>query len=87
MFPIKSKPFCEFQIYMFFSWPHPAVYVGSQARGPIGAIAAGLSQSHSNVGSEHICNLHHSSWQCWIINPLSKGKDRTRNLMVPSQIR
>ena len=25
---------------------------GSQARGPIGAFAAGLGQSHSNVGSE-----------------------------------
>ena len=21
------------------------------------------------------CNLHHSSWQCWILNPLSKARD------------
>ena len=28
-----------------------------------------------------VCNLHR------IINPLSKGRDRTRNLMVPSRIR
>ena len=34
----------------------------------------------------HICNLHHSSQQCWILNPLSKASDRTQNLMVPSQI-
>ena len=34
----------------------------------------------------HICDLHHSSWQCWILNPLSKAKDRTWNLMVPSWI-
>ena len=34
-----------------------------------------------------ICNLHHSSWQRRIVNPLSKGRDRTRNLMVPSRIR
>ena len=27
-------------------------YGGSQARGLIGAVAAGLRQSHSNVGSE-----------------------------------
>ena len=32
-------------------------------------------------------NLHHSSQQCGILNPLSKGRDRTHNLMVPSQIR
>ena len=30
----------------------PAAYVGSQARGPIGAAAAGLRQSHSNAWSE-----------------------------------
>uniref|UniRef100_A0A8D1BK53 2'-phosphotransferase n=2 Tax=Sus scrofa TaxID=9823 RepID=A0A8D1BK53_PIG len=34
-----------------------------------------------------ICNLHHSSRQCQIVNPLSKARDRTRNLMVPSRIR
>ena len=35
----------------------------------------------------HICNLHHSSRQHQILNPLSKATDRTRNLMVPSWIR
>ena len=34
----------------------------------------------------HICNLHHSSQQYQILNPLSKAKDRTHNLMVPSRI-
>ena len=34
-----------------------------------------------------VCNLHHSSGQCWILNPLSKAGDGTRNLMVPSWIR
>ena len=33
-----------------------------------------------------ICDLHHSSWQCRILNPLSEVWDRTCNLMVPSQI-
>ena len=31
-------------------------------------------------------DLHHSSWQCRIFNPLSKARDRTRNLIVPSWI-
>ena len=43
----------------------------SQARGPIRAIAA---------------SLHHSSWQCQILNPLSEARDRTRVLMNTSQI-
>ena len=34
----------------------------------------------------HICNLHHSSQQRWIPNPLSKVRDRTRHLMVTSLI-
>ena len=33
-----------------------------------------------------VCNLHQSSRQRWILNPLSEARDRTRNLMVPSQI-
>ena len=33
-----------------------------------------------------VCDVHHSSWHHWILNPLSKVKDQTYNLMVPSQI-
>ena len=35
-----------------FSRTAPAAYGGSQARGLIGAVATGLHQSHSNVGSK-----------------------------------
>ena len=34
-----------------------------------------------------IYDLHHSSWQHWIVNPLSEARDGTCNLMVPSRIR
>ena len=40
--------FCLFAI----SWASPPAYGGSQARGLIRAVAAGLRQSHSNSGSE-----------------------------------
>ena len=33
-----------------------------------------------------ICDLHHSSQQRQILNPLNEARDRTRNLMVPTQI-
>ena len=31
------------------------------------------------------CKLHHSSWQHRILSPLSKARNGTHNLMVPSQ--
>ena len=36
---------------------------------------------------KNVCDLHHSSWKCWILNPLSKARDQARNLIVPSWIR
>ena len=37
-----------------------------------------------NADLSPVCDLYHSSRQRWILNPLSKGRDLTRNLMVPS---
>ena len=34
----------------------------------------------------HICDLHHSSWQHQILNPLSESRDRTCTLMNTSQV-
>ena len=34
----------------------------------------------------HICDLYHSSWQCWILNPLSEARDWTCILMDTSQV-
>ena len=33
-----------------------------------------------------ICHLHHSSWQCWNLNPLSEARDQTCILMDTSWI-
>ena len=38
--------------FFVFSRAAPAAYGDSQARGPVGAVAAGLHHSHSNVGSQ-----------------------------------
>ena len=29
----------------------------------------------------HICDVHHSSWQRWILNPLSEVRDQTHICM------
>ena len=49
------------------------------------------SCSHRPMAEPQQCQiqatyLYHSSWQCQRLNPLSKAKDRTHNLMVPGQI-
>ena len=41
-----------FFVFLLFLGPLPAANGGSQARGLIGAVAAGLCQSHSNEESE-----------------------------------
>ena len=43
----------NFILFFFaFSKAASAAYGGCQARGPIGVVATGLRQSHSNTGSE-----------------------------------
>ena len=60
----------------------PMVYEGTQARAWIGAVAATAAPDPS-----HICDLHHNSWQCWILNTMSEARDWTCILMDTSQIR
>ena len=36
---------------------------------------------------DHICDLHHSSWQHWILNPLSEARDRTLIFVDTSRVR
>ena len=40
----------------------------------------------STPDPSHICDLHHSLWQCQILNPLSKARDWTFILMDARQI-
>lgn len=53
----------------------------------MGATAAGLHRNTATPDPSHIHDLHYSSWQCRILNPLSKAKDQTRNLMVTGRVR
>ena len=85
----KMKPhtifFLSFQCCTCSIWRSPA-------RGLIRVVATSLCQSHTISSHQplpdpgHICDLHHSSWQCKIHNPQSEARVRTHNLMVPSWI-
>ena len=65
----------------------PMAYGGSQARGPIGVAATGLTTATATPDPSRIFDLQHSSWQRQILNPLSEARDQTHNLMAPSWIR
>ena len=56
-------------------------YGNSWARGLIGAAAEGYTTATAMPELSHICDLHHSSWQCQILNPLSEARDWTCILM------
>ena len=63
-----------------------AAYRSSQARGQLELQPLAYATATRIWNLSHVCNLHHSSWQPRILNPLSKTRDQTRVLMDPSQI-
>jgi len=63
-------------------------YGSSQSSSLIRAESADLCHTHSSTRSEpsHVCNLHHCSWQHWILNPLNEVRDRNCVLMDTSRL-
>ena len=53
----------------------PAAYRGSQARGQIGAVGAGLHHSHNDMGSKPCLQPTPQLKATPILNPLSKARD------------
>ena len=70
------QEFCKEPFFFFLSFrATPAAYGGSQSRGLIGAVAAGLHHSHSNAGSELRLQPTLQLTAMPDPNPLSKAKD------------
>ena len=79
--------FILFFIFLLFR-AAPMAHGGSQARGPIRAVATSLCHSHSNARSEpRLQPTPQLMATPRILNPLSEARDRTCNLMVPRRIR
>ena len=73
-------------IYFCFSGPHlqhtEVPRLGFELELQLLAYATAIATPDPSC----ICNLHQSSQQHCILNPLSEASDQTHNLMVPSQI-
>ena len=85
---LQKAPSSSSSFFYFFCLfrATPAAYGGSQARGWIGAVATGLHHTEIIQDLSHVCDLHHSSWQCQIHDPLSEARTWTCILMDTSQI-
>ena len=92
---VVSKIYLFFFFFFFFglfafSRAAPMAHGGSQDRGLIGAVDAGLCHSHSNAGSEQCLQPTPQLTAMWILNPtwiLNKARDQTCVLIDTSQIR
>ena len=84
----KLSP-CPASFFFFFLLfrTAPAAYGASQARAESELWLPAYTTATAMPDPSHICNLHHSSWQHWILNPLSKARDRTCILMDTSWVR
>ena len=73
--------------FLFLFRDASVIYGSSQARGRIRAAAAGLyATAMATWDPSCVCNLHHSSRQCWIFNPLSEAREWTYILMDASWV-
>ena len=81
----KEGGFSFFFFFFVFLGPHPQhmdsrLGVQSELQ-PLAFTTATAMRDPSRI-----CNLHSSSWQRRILNPMSKARDRTCHLMVPSRV-
>ena len=67
-------------LFFFLFRVTPVAYASSQARDQIGTVVV-VSTATATPDLSHVYDLHCSSWQGQILNPLSKARDGTRVLM------
>ena len=79
-----NKIFHDFFFFFFaFLGPHPQHMEVPRLRVKSELWQPAYTTATATQDPSHVFDLHHSSWQCRICNPLSKASDRTCNLMAP----
>jgi len=87
----QAAPFCSHQCFIFLvvvvflglhSWHTeiPRLGVESKLQLPV------YTTAEATPDPSLVCNLYHTSWQRWILNPLSEVRNRTRVLMDTSWV-
>ena len=83
--PSWSTCYVLFYVFCLFR-ATPVAYGGSQARVHIGVVQRAYITATETPDPSCICDLHHSSCQRWILNPLSEARDQTCALMDTSRV-
>ena len=81
-FPFSHQQLSFFLFFKAHSWhiKVPRLGVESELHLPAYTPAAATQDP------SRICYLHHSSWQHWVLNPLSLARDRTHILMDTNRV-
>ena len=74
-----------FGLFVFLG-PHPQHMEVPRLGDELELLLPAYARATAMPDPSSVCDLHHSSWQHRILNPLSEARDRTRQLMVPSRI-
>ena len=82
-------PSCLEFFFFCFLGPHPwhreVPRVGIESE--LWPLAYTTATATAMPDPSRVCHLHHSSWQCWILNPFSEARDQTHILTDTSQVR
>ena len=82
--------FCLFSFFCLFVFllfrAEPVAYGGSQTRGWIRASALVYATATAMPDPSWVCDLHHGSRQCQILNPRSKARNQTHILIDASWV-
>ena len=84
MFKCNWKKKLVFFLF-FFLGPHPKHMESPRLGVKSKLLLPAYTTAIATWDSSHICNPHHSSRQCCILNPLSEARDWTRVLMDTSR--
>ena len=77
----------NFIIYFVFLRPHLQHMEITRLGVELGLQLQACTTATAILNLSHVCNLHHSARQRWILNPLSGARDWTGILMDTSQVR
>ena len=73
-----TRTFFFLPFYFFRAAPVPRLRVKSKPQ------LSAYATATATRDLSWVCDLHHSSWQRWILNPMSKARDQTHMVMGPS---